>query len=490
MKYILLLAGFLQAASLWAQEPPASLPSIAQGEERRFETVLEGLQDILDGLADAGRPAPDEPVGETMALSLREAVTLALERNPRVAEAEAEVDAANAQVGQARSALFPQLSGTVAFRYQEGADQTFGGGFLTDLVAPGATDVEEITRADRLSAEQVLYSGGQIRAGIEASEYLARSEEWRRIATLDDVEFRTKKAYLDCLLTGALVRVAEDSVIAFERHLRDTRQKLNVGMAAPVEEMRARSELLSRRSDEDESRNGQRIAYANLRRILALPQDTELNLTTRPTWLPLEASPVTYVNEALAGRPEVLAMKSAVAASKQDIRRVKGQYRPSVAATVEWTNLVDAGSFVLDGWTGSVAVQWELFTGRRRKYEKREAEARHRSLESQLDRLYLAVEFDVRQAYIRVQNAIAKMSRESANVEVANESLRLTSLRFREGLGTQADLLDAQLALTLAETQLVQGTRDFAVAHAELERATGRSWNRADGTEAAAARYK
>jgi outer membrane protein TolC len=490
MKYILFLAGLLQAAPLWAQEPPASPPSITQGEERRFETVLEGMQDILDGLADAGRPIPDEPVGETMALSLREAVTLALERNPRVAEAEAEVDAANAQVGQARSALFPQVRGTVAFRYQEGADQTFGGGFLTDLIAPGATDVEEITRADRLSAEQVLYSGGQIRAGIEASGYLARSEEWRRIATLDDVEFRTKKAYLDCLLTGALVRVAEDSVIAFERHLRDTRQKLNVGMAAPVEEMRARSELLSRKSDEDESRNGRRIAYANLRRILALPQDTELKLTTRPTWLPLEASPATYVNEALASRPEVLAMKSAVAASKQDIRRVKGQYRPSVAATVEWTNLVDAGSFVLDGWTGSVAVQWDLFTGRRRKYEKQEAEARHRSLESQLDRLYLGVEFDVRQAYIRVQNAIGKMSRESANVEVANESLRLTSLRFREGLGTQADLLDAELALTLAETQLVQGTRDFAVAHAELERATGRSWNRVDGAEAAAARYK
>ena len=217
---------------------------------------------------------------------------------------------------------------------------------------------------------------------------------------------------------------------------------------------------------------------------MALAQDTELDLTTRPTWLPLEASPRDYVDEAVAGRPEVLALKAAVAAARQDIRRVKGQYRPSAAAIVEWTNLDNAGSFAIDSWTGSVAVRWDIFTGRRRKYEKKEAEARHRGLEGQLDQLYLAVEFDVRQAYIRVQNAIAMMSRESANVEVAHESLRLTSLRFREGIGTQADVLDAQLALTLAETQLVQGARDYAVAHAELERATGRSWNRVGGVEA------
>ncbi len=484
MKYTILAVGLFQAAALCAQEPPASPPPSGDGEERAFETVLGGLQDLLDGLSGAGRPVAEALAPESISLSLREAVTMALERNPRIVEAEANVEGADALVGQARAPLFPQVRGAMAFNYQEGADQSFGGGFLTDLVAPGASDAKEITRADRLSAEQVLYAGGQLRAGIEASRFLAQSEEWRRIATLDDVEFETKRAYLDCLLAGALVRVAEDSVIAFERHLRDTRHKLAVGLAAPVEEMRGRSELLSRQSDVDESRNGKLIAYANLRRFMALAQDTELDLTTRPTWLPLEASPRDYVDEAVAGRPEVLALKAAVAAARQDIRRVKGQYRPSTAAIVEWTNLDNAGSFAIDSWTGSVAVRWDIFTGRRRKYEKKEAEARHRGLEGQLDQLYLAVEFDVRQAYIRVQNAIAMMSRESANVEVAHESLRLTSLRFREGIGTQADVLDAQLALTLAETQLVQGARDYAVAHAELERATGRSWNRVGGVEA------
>ena len=80
-------------------------------------------------------------------------------------------------------------------------------------------------------------------------------------------------------------------------------------------------------------------------------------------------------------------------------------------------------------------------------------------------------------------NAMAKIQQERATVTLAQEGLRLAELRFNEGVGIQSETLDAELALTNAQTQLVQALRDYAVANAAIERATGTSWTMDEAAE-------
>ena len=86
------------------------------------------------------------------------------------------------------------------------------------------------------------------------------------------------------------------------------------------------------------------------------------------------------------------------------------------------------------------------------------------------------VELDVRRAWIELQDALAKIQSERGNVALAQEGLRLAVVRFQEEVGTQAETLDAELALTNAETSLAVALHDYAVAHAALEKAAGMSW--------------
>ena len=92
------------------------------------------------------------------------------------------------------------------------------------------------------------------------------------------------------------------------------------------------------------------------------------------------------------------------------------------------------------------------------------------------------VELDVTQAHIRLEDAMVTIRSERGTVDLAREGLRLAELRFKEGAGIQSEILDAELALTTAETSLVQAIRDYAVANALLERATGKNWSRAMST--------
>ena len=470
------------SAPVWflGQEQPP--PQDTEIEEPGFRSVLEGAKAILDAVGDAGSQASQqEPMKTALVLTARSAVEMALRNNPLLATATADLDAARALVNQAKAPLFPQLSVSSAYRFQEGADEQFGSSFLTDLIAPGGTKIKNLTRADRFQVRQVLYAGGQLKAAIRTSKYLAQSEAWRRVATLDTIEFQTKQAYYDCVLAKALLVVAQDSVNTFRRHRDDSQQMLDVGLVSRFEVTRAETELGSREADVVEAGNRVRLAYTYLRRLLALPQDVPLTLSEDFEWVPLDKTVGEYVDEARKTSPEVLALQKAIEAGQEDVRRPRGQFRPRVSATTDFTALDDAGSFVPEGWSSNVGVEWQFYAGGRRRYEVREAKARLQSLVHQREDIELLVEFDLRQAHIQVQDAIAKIRREDGNVGLAREGQRLAALRFQEGIHTQADVLDAELALTSAETQLVVALREYAVAHAALDKALSRSWyNRED----------
>lgn len=456
-----------------AQEQRTGIDSREPG----FGGILEGAKDVIQAVQaiqdfDTETPSTQEP----LILTAHQAVRIALRLNPQIITAEDEVQAAQARIGQAKAALLPTISAATAYNYQEHADETFTESFITDLVAPGGAQIRVITRADRLSIEQLLFTGGRIRATIKASKFLAQSQAWRRKATLDTLEFQTKQAYYDCLLARALVQVAEHSVITFERHRGDTQHMLDVGLVSRYEVLRAETELGSREAGLIEAKNRERLAYTILRRLLSVSQDLPLILADKITWRPLQITAEQLAQQAKQKRPEALALQAAIDAARHQIKATKAQYWPQVAATTQWTALDGAGGFTPEGWSATLGAQWDIFTGRRRKYEVTEAKARLRSLQHQLQDIALIIELEVRQAYIQVNDSIAKIRREDGNVKLAREGQRLAALRFQEGIHTQADVLDAELALTNAETQLVVALREYAVAHAALDKATANSW--------------
>lgn len=461
------------SAAVSAQEPPPS----STASESEVVSLMDGMDDVLEGV-EALETTPEEaaPSGSGRVLTVRQCVAIALEQNPETLVAVEDAEAARQRIGQARSTLFPQLNGEIGWNYNPNADDTFGGSnILTDLIFSGDIGAEKIQRAEQITLTQTIYGGGQIGAAIKAAKHLAESQEWQRQVTLDTVEFNVRQAYYDCILASALVRVAERSVLTFQRHREDAQNMSDVGMVSRFEVLRAQTELGAREADVITAKNAERIAYVNLRRILSIPQDQAITLQGRLEWRPLDDAVGDLIFEAQENRPEMRALIESRMAAEHEQRRATRQYFPTAGAQVQWRNVDGGGPIAPDGITANVGIQLEIFGGLRRKYERAEAKSRVKSLEHQKTNLENLIEFDVRQAYIRVRDAIAKIRSEKGTVALAEEGQRLALLRFQEGIGTQADLLDAELALTNAQSSLVRALRDYAVAIAALDKATGNS---------------
>ena len=83
------------------------------------------------------------------------------------------------------------------------------------------------------------------------------------------------------------------------------------------------------------------------------------------------------------------------------------------------------------------------------------------------------VEFEVRTAYLNLIQAKSSIDVQKETVNQAQESMRISNLRYDNGMLTSVELTDAQLALAQAEVNHLQARHDFVVEFARLERAVG-----------------
>ncbi len=463
----------------WAQDAPKTVeaaPAPAPSDEAGLEPVSE---DVLKGMeAYWAEEAAAEVLADALPLDVHTCVELALSQNAQVLVAQDEVNAAKEKIGQARSQLLPQVKGQVSYVYIDGLKTASMSGVLGSVLGSTFSSFQgkKEQRQDTITISQTLFAGGQILAATKASRFLAESQEWQKQAKLNDLEFQAKQSYYGCLLARAMVRVAEESVVTFKHHQNDAQQMLDVGLISNFEVLRAKTEVGSREADLVAAKNAVRLAVVNLRRILALPEEKPIRIAGKLEWTPSVGAVNELVAQAQEDRPEILALEKGIKAAQQNVKRVKGEYLPKAGATATWTNIDGSGSITPEGWTFGLGAQMDFYAGGRRKHELAEARDRQQSVEHQLEDVRRLIELDVRNAYIQMEDAAARIRQEQGTVELGREGRRLAQLRFQEGVGTQSEMLDAELALTNAETMLVKAIHDYALAHAAIEKAVGKSW--------------
>jgi len=443
----------------------------------RLDTFLQNVAPVLEGVESHTETSlPPAHTGEVLQLDVEQCVALALKNNVQATVAEEDLLQREAQTGQARAARRPQVKAQAGITYIDGLENVVGDvGILSDLIGVGDLQPDKTIARATVGVEQVLYAGGQITAAIRASEYLAASEEFKRDATLAQLQLETRQAYYDCLLTQALVEVAAESIAAFERHREDARHAVDAGIASKVVLLRAETELAARQTDLTAAQTAEEIALLNLRRITGLPDSQRLALDSTLAWTPENQGIESLLEQARAQRPELKALDNGIDAAKQAVRVKRGDYYPKAAATVQYQASSGTGALQPDGITATLGAEWGLYAGGKRKHAVAEAQSQVRSLEKQREDIEKLVALDVRQAHLRLGDAIKKIKRDKGTVTLAEEGQRLAQVRFREGMGTQSELLDASLALTQAKTKLVQALRDYAVAVAALQKAAATS---------------
>lgn len=475
-------------------------------------TLLAPAGALAQAPATGGTPSA---TADTVPITLGDAVARAVGQSQEVGLARAQVDLARSQVTAARSAALPRLDGgvnytrTFASQFDTGESLTLPESlqFSPDTTASIEERVRYLERriptaalgglgslfgnlpfgrpnvwTASISGTQPLYQGGRVGAALRiASEYREAAELGLR-EQLAEIELRVRDAYYRALLAQELERIATAAVVQADTFLAQQRMRQQAGIASDLDVLRADVEAENLRPQAIGARNAASLATLDLKRLIDLPLDQPVRLTT-PLAIPSAAelaAPQADARQLLARRAAVQAAERQVAIREQQVRIARGGYLPSVDLSVNYAKTAfPAGVFGFTGedwrtdFTASVGMRVPLFNGFRTRAEVQEAQVNLLSERLRLTQLRENVELQYEQALGEKQRAAADIAARRRTVEQAQRVYDLTVLRYEQGLATQLEVTDARLSALQASTNLAQALSAFYLADAGVARALG-----------------
>jgi outer membrane protein TolC len=408
--------------------------------------------------------------------SLADLVDLALSFDPATRAAWHDARSAAAEAGARRSLYLPSLEAEATLAQQRPASGQLRIVSRTTALTPSAT----IT--------WLLLDLGARGALVDEADRLLTAARLGEHAAVADLVLRVQETYFGFLAARALVEAESAAVEEAEASLEAAEARQRAGLATIADVLQARTALSQTRLALQDS-EGQALALRGALATLAgLPPTAELEVGA----LPAEV-------DAAAAQPPVEALLTAAAARNPDVARARAladaaDARARAAARAYWPTLSFQGSasrsLILStsdpaasptgwrstGWSAGLALRLPILEGlgMRSAYDALAARASAEAARSRADAAAQRAALDVWTSFQGLATAGRRVATTRDLVASARASAEVAQGRYKEGVGSIVDRLNAQAALELALAEDVRARTDFLVALARLSRASGR----------------
>ncbi len=432
------------------------------------------------GPAGAAGAAPgDTAAADTLYLSVDGAVDLALNQGEAAQLAREDVRIAEAQKGVVLANALPKLDFNASYNRNLKKPVIFfpdstGG---SQSITIGEDNAYQAT----LSLRQPLYSSGRVGAAYSASKQRARAAALSGDAAASDIAMQVKQAYYQALLARAQVRIARQSLDQAQRRQDEIQAKVDKGVTARFDLLRAQVEVANRKPALTRARNGAAVALEALKRAAGLPLDRGVALTDTLGYQPMPLTREAAVEEALDHRRSLEAAKLQAEAARNQLKAQSANDLPLLYLDGNYTwqgqtsdGLIPGNKETAQSAAVGLTLTWPIVDGWENRARTRQAAAQAEIARLNLRQLEEGIRLQTRSAWADVRSIAEEIQGVEESVRLAREAYRIAEVRYDSGLSTQLELLDAELALTQARVNRSETLYRYQTALAQLENVMGR----------------
>jgi outer membrane protein len=474
---------------------------------------------IVTGLVVALVPGPataqtvsGTPRDTVHALSIEDALRMALDRNRDLHAARLSVHEADGRVAEARSGVLPRVDLNASYT----RNITPPASFMPARFFDPDAGPDELTRvsfggenvwSSTLTFEQPLFEGRAFAGVGAAGRYRALQEETFRGQVLD-VMTRIRLLYYQLLLAREQARLIERSVDRVVQSLDETRALHRAGVAADYDVLRLEVELANLEPQLRRVVNDARAGERELVTALDLGEGTRIEVVGDLAQLDLEdpaandpgnqtllslmgAAPPTSDDEAAVdellqrardGSSELAQLELAEDVQSAELRVEQAAYLPRVSVFGSYqVHAQQDGRPDFFGQSGlrgygrlaGVQVSVPVFTGLQRGARVQQKQAAIRQTRTQREVAADRIRDRVRTVLEEAEDARLRVRGQRLAVAQARRGFEIASSQYREGLGSQLELTDAEVALRQSEFNYAEAVFDYLSSRARLDALLG-----------------
>ncbi|MEO8945917.1 MAG: TolC family protein [Gemmatimonadaceae bacterium] len=498
----------------------------------RFSGALTGAALAIGAVLSPNSVSAQQPVtsadsAQVRQLSLADAVTIAQDQSQVVRIANNAVLRARGGQYQARSALFPQLSGsanytrTLASQFAKAFSSPTPSGptgptgpcnqYILDNTASESAQLAGLesyalctvaghsASSDAtgginfskvgfgsvngytfgLTGTQNLFTGGRISGQIEAANATQRSARIELTAQRAQLQLDVTSAYFDAALSDRLLAITHASLVQTQDLLKQTQLQQKVGNTSEFDLLRAQVSVSNQLPVVIQAQSAREVAYLKLKQLLNIPYEQRIALTTS-----VEDSTAAPpgVDLSRAASPDTLTSHRApVREADEAVRVQKGQLKVAHSERIPTLSLSTAYSRVAypaagfptladfnPNWTVTIATSFPIFLGGRIRGDEMIAESNLRDAKARLEQAREGAALDSRVALNTLRQAEAALAASQGTADQAQRAYQIAEVRYREGISTQLELNDTRNQLAQSLVNRAQAARNVQVARVTL----------------------
>lgn len=433
--------------------------------------------------------------------TLDECIAYALKNNEQLKIKAFEKEIANGTIGETRALGLPQVNASAGFQ----DNITIQTSFIQDFISPATYAIlfdenlipernlgppasfpaqfgTPVTGNAGFSVSQLIFNGSYF-VGLQAAKALKDLTDKEYVQSEIDVVDVVSKAYYLVLVSRENLELLSRNYERIKTLYDETSLMRENGFAEKIDVSRLKIQLNNLRTSLSSSTEMLEVSLAALKLQMGMPygESFDVSETLREVTIDLESVPLESINP--ANRIEYSILQENRNLALLDIKNNKVQYLPNLNAgfNLGWTSGVNnfGDLFQFDDQTWFRYTNWGLslnipiFDGLSKKYKIDQARAQLSQVElgiSQLENAFNVEELNARTA---LKNAIADYKIQKENIELAEEVFNVTDIKFKEGIGSNIDRIDADISWKTAQTNYFNALYNALVAKIDLEKTLG-----------------
>jgi outer membrane protein len=423
------------------------------------------------------------PTGQTYSFTLQDCINYAYEHQDTVINARLDIKSADYRVKEIIGGGLPQITGGATFQdYLKVPTSLLPGEFFN---APGTfVPVKFGVKYQSnltLDVNQIIFDGSYI-VGLKARNTYKELSQRNYTRSKIDANVNVTKAYYQVLVSNEQIKLLDANLAQLKQQLDQTTAQNQQGFVEKIDVDRLNyqyNDLQTRRE------NVVRLLVLNYQLLkfqMGMPIAENLTLKDKLVDVKLEENTADLNTDTTfyKNRVEYGLFETQVRLNDFDVKRSKAAFLPSLNAFGNYTS-----SYQNNGFRNLYSMSFPasyiglrlnvpIFNGWQRTNQLRQVQITAQKSKNDLYRLKDALNLQANRARITFFNGLQTLNSQRRNQDLAREVLRVTKIKYQQGVGSSIEVTQAQTALEEADNKYIQGLYDALVSKVDLEKAYGR----------------
>jgi outer membrane protein TolC len=329
------------------------------------------------------------------------------------------------------------------------------------------------------SLTQPLYVGGKVGTALKAAKIYRSISEDSLESVIQGVAANVAMSFNSVILAKEMLAINQESLDQAERNLENVTSKYEAGAATKYDFMRAKVQVANMKPTLLNAENQLTVAYLDLKKTLGISPDSKITVTGTLAEPDSSIFNIASLETAIQNRPDLQASRSSIDLYDKNVKIARGNFLPTLTAGSMFMYMgnFDAFKYQADdwnrNWTATVNLSFPIFNGFKNSSLYKQAKTDFYKAKTNYDKAYDEVVIQVRQGVMTLRNALKAVESQRMNVEEAEMALEMAESLYENGKATQLEVLDMQLTLERAKTNMINAIFEAGIAEIALKQSLG-----------------